>query len=169
LQGFIRKIDYDGVVSYVPDEDMTSNMKDIINLIGDKLILKGSEIEMKLLSGKDQFDEVMAYFQTCFSKGIFIMTLGDSGSLVIKCDENMLKIPAFKPRIVADETGAGDVYLAIFMYELINSKMTWEEVKHSAYLASAAASFLVEKKGPNGFETMKNVVKRVNQKNYTRD
>ena len=165
LQGFIRYINDDGEVSYIRDENIISNMVKIINLIGDRLILKGSEVEMKLLSNHKEYPKIMGYFKKFGNRAIFIMTMGEAGSLILKNGEN-LKIPAYKPKRVLDETGAGDVYLTIFLYELLNSDMTWEEIEKSAHLASAAASFLVEKKGPRGFEARKRIVKRVASKNY---
>ena len=166
LQGFIRYIDDNGEVSYVRDESIISNMIAIIDLIGDRLILKGSEVEMKLLSNHKDFQKIMDYFRKFGNKAIYIMTMGEAGSLILKNGENLLKIPAYKPKRVLDETGAGDVYLTIFLYELLNSDMTWEEIEKIAHLASAAASFLVEKKGPKGFETRKRILKRVASKNY---
>ncbi|MFW9945424.1 MAG: PfkB family carbohydrate kinase [Candidatus Odinarchaeota archaeon] len=166
LQGFIRHINNKGIVSYIWDENLIENMKSIINLIGDRLILKGSEIEMKLFSGNEDLDAVMNHFNIFDNNGIFIMTLGEAGSMVIKKGEEILRIPAFKAKKVIDETGAGDVYLAIFLYEFLNSDMSWRAIKKSAYLASAAASFLVERKGPDGFECKTKVLKRVKQKNY---
>ena len=94
------------------------------------------------------------------------MTLGEAGSMIIKYGQDLLRIPAFKPNNVKDETGAGDVYLAIFMYEYINSDKSWKSVNNAAYLASAAASFLVEKPGPAGFKSKKKVIDRVMGKNY---
>ncbi len=166
LQGFIRNIDDDGEVSYVRDEAIISNMIEIINLIGDKLILKGSEVEMKLLSNHTEPEKIMYYFKRFGNKAIYIMTMGEAGSLILKNGEKLLRIPAYKPKRVLDETGAGDVYLTIFLYELLNSDMTWEKIEKNALLASAAASFLVEKKGPKGFETRKRIFKRVASKNY---
>lgn len=166
LQGFIRKINSDGQVCYIPDEEIICNMKKIINLIGNKLILKGSEIEMKLLSGCEELYDVMHFFDQFDTGGIFIMTMGEAGSMIIKKGENLLEIPAFKPDKVVDETGAGDVYLAIFLYEFFLSNMSWKSVKSSAYIASAAASYLVEKKGPSGFKTKEKVLKRTLSKNY---
>ena len=165
LQGFIRYINDNGEVSYIRDENIISNMIKIINLIGDRLILKGSEVEMKLLSNYEEFPKIMGYFRKFENRAIFIMTMGEVGSLILKNGENLLKIPAYKPKRVLDETGAGDVYLTIFLYELLNSDMTWEEIEKSAHLASAAASFLVEKKGPRGFEARKRILKRVASKN----
>jgi len=166
LQGFIRHIDNNGGVSYVRDEDIVSNMIDIINLIGDRLILKGSEVEMKLVSNHKEPQKIMDFFTKFENKALYIMTMGEAGSLLLKNGERTLKIPAYKPKRVLDETGAGDVYLTIFLYELLNSDMTWDAVEESAHIASAAASFLVEKKGPKGFETKKRILKRVADKNY---
>jgi len=165
LQGFIRNIE-NGHVSIVRDEKIISNMERIVNLIGDKLILKGSEDEMKILSEKDDIYEAMDHFKYVEFKGIFIMTLGEAGSLIVKKGKNILKIPAFKSRGVVDETGAGDVYFAIFLYEFIQSDKTWQSIEKAAYLASSAASFNVEKTGPYGFETKEKVLERVKRKNY---
>ncbi|MHA1104619.1 MAG: PfkB family carbohydrate kinase [Promethearchaeota archaeon] len=167
LQGFIRKIDpEEGNVSYLFDEKLLANIKQMITLIGDKLILKGSENEMKLLSGKEDLFEVMEFFNGFDNEGVYIMTLGEAGSMITRQGEKILKIPAFTPDTVVDETGAGDVYLAIFLYEFYNSNFTWKAVENAALYASSAASFLVEKKGTNGSESMKKVFKRLCQKNY---
>jgi sugar/nucleoside kinase (ribokinase family) len=167
LQGFIRKIDENGKVSYIYEEKIISNMEQIINLIGDKLILKGSEEEMKLLSGENEdLDKIMRRFLNYEVNGIFIMTLGEKGSRIIKKGEKLLKIPAFKAKKVVDETGAGDVYFSIFLYEFINSDRSWKAIEKSANLASAAASFLVEKKGPAGFKRRQRVLRRLSRKRF---
>jgi sugar/nucleoside kinase (ribokinase family) len=166
LQGFIRNIDNQGKVSYIHDEEVISNMKRIINLVGKRLILKGSEVEMILLSGCNDLYDVMECFDQFETGGTFIMTLGESGSMIIKKGEKLLEIPAFQANKVVDETGAGDVYLAIFLYEFIQSNMKWNNVEEAAYLASAAASFLVEKRGPAGFKNKNSVIKRVKNQNY---
>ncbi len=166
LQGFIRNIDKSGNISYLPEEHTITNITKIINLIGDRLILKGSEIEMKMLSNLEYPDKIMNWCKVFNNNAIYIMTMGESGSMVIKCGEDLIKIPAYKPKRVVDETGPGDVYFAIFLYELFNSDMSWKKIEKIAHIASAAASFLVEKKGPEGFETKNKVLKRVRSKNY---
>jgi len=167
LQGFIRKIDDDGLVSYIQEKKIIRNMRKIIDLVGERLILKGSEVEMKLLAGgSEDLDDVMAHFEDFNLKGLYIMTLGEAGSMLIRHGEELLYIPAFTSRGVVDETGAGDVYFAIFLHEYINSDMSWSAVQKAAYLASSAASFLVEAIGTAGFETKEEVLKRVKQKNY---
>lgn len=94
------------------------------------------------------------------------MTMGEKGSMLTKKGEKILKIPAFKPRRVLDETGAGDVYFSIFLYEFIHSDKSWKTIEEIAYLASAAASFLVEKRGSAGFATKRAVLKRMKKKRY---
>ena len=165
LQGFIRKIE-NGHVSIERDEDIITNMEEIINLIGDKLILKGSEEEMKILSGENDIYKAMNHFDYFDFKGIFIMTLGEAGSLIVKKGEKILKIPAFQSSGVIDETGAGDVYFAIFLYELIISDKTWSSIEKAAWFASSAASFNVEATGPNGFQQKTHVQSRINKKKY---
>ncbi len=163
VQGFIRKFE-NGVVLFIRDKEIISKMKKIINLIGDRLILKGSEEEMKIISGKEEIYEAMEYYFKF--DGIFIMTLGEAGSLIVKRRKEVLKIPAFKSRGVIDETGSGDVYFAILLYEFIRSDKSWKSIEKAAYLASSAASFNVEKTGPYGFENKNLVLDRVNTKNY---
>jgi hypothetical protein len=167
LQGFIRSIDENGIVSYIYDEKIISNLVKIIDLIGDKLILKGSEEEMKLLANEyKDLHKVMNFFEKFDTKGIYIMTLGERGSLIYQKGNQILKIPAFTPKKVIDETGAGDVYFSIFLYEFLNTDKSWNAIENIGYLASAAASFLVEKKGPSGFGVKKKVIKRVKKKHY---
>jgi len=167
LQGFIRKIDEDGKVAYIYENEIISNMKKIIDLTGERLILKGSEEEMNLLAGEcDDLEKVMIHCNKYDNDGIYIMTLGDKGSMLTKKGEEILNIPAYKPRRVVDETGAGDVYFSIFLYEFIHSDKSWQAVKNAAYIASSAASFLIEKKGPAGFESKIRVLKRVKKAKY---
>ncbi len=167
LQGFIRKIDEHGKVAYIYENEIISSIKKIIDLIGDRLILKGSEEEMNLIAGEcDDYGKVMIHCNKYDNNGIYIMTLGEKGSMLTKRREKVLNIPAFKPKKVVDETGAGDVYFSIFLYEFIHSDKSWKSIKKAAFLASAAASFLVEKKGPDGFVSKEVVLKRIRKKKY---
>ena len=165
LQGFIRKFE-NGHVLVERDEKIVDNIEKIALLIGNKLILKGSEEEMKILSGENDIYKSMEYFNQSDIKGIFIMTLGESGSLIVKKGEKLLKIPAFRPYCVVDETGCGDVYFSIFLYEFIISDKSWKSIERAAYLASSAASFNVEQTGPVGFQSKENVKKRIESRNY---
>lgn len=166
LQGFIRKIE-NGHVSIEGDEKIIANMEKIIYLIGERLILKGSEEEMKILSGENDIYKAMNHFDYFDFKGIFIMTLGEVGSLILKKGEKILNIPAFQSSGVIDETGAGDVYFAVFLYEYIISDKTWNSIEKAAWFASSSASFNVEAMGPNGFQHKTHVQSRIDKKNIS--
>ncbi|MHA1725105.1 MAG: carbohydrate kinase family protein [Promethearchaeota archaeon] len=159
LQGFIRSFDAKGKVQLIREKRLLKKMDRIIRIIGDRLILKGSEEEIKFLTGLEDLNEIMNYFRKY--KGLFIMTLGEKGSLIVKGNSEVMKIPAFKADKVEDETGAGDVYFAIFLYEFLNSDKSWESIKKAGMLASVAASFEVEKKGPRGFKPKEMVLERL--------
>ncbi len=161
LQGFIRSFDTKGKVQLIREKRLLKKMDRIIRLIGERLILKGSEEEMKFLTGLKDLNEIMNYFRKY--KGLFIMTLGEKGSLIVKGNNDVIKIPAFKADKVEDETGAGDVYFAIFLYEFLNSDKSWEAIKKAGMLASVAASFEVERKGPRGFKPRELVLERLKQ------
>ncbi|MFX1395412.1 MAG: PfkB family carbohydrate kinase [Promethearchaeota archaeon] len=167
LQGFVRKTASNGKVSYIKNSIKLDKVKDIILKCGNRLILKGSEEEMKLLAGGgEDLVKIMTKFNNLDLKGLYIMTRGEEGSMLIKYGCNLLNIPAFKPKQVKDETGAGDIYLSIFLYEYFFSDRSWSSVRKAAFLASASASFLVEKVGPQGFKPKKKVEKRVKDRNY---
>ncbi|MFW9772810.1 MAG: PfkB family carbohydrate kinase [Candidatus Thorarchaeota archaeon] len=167
LQGFVRKIDENGKVSIVYDDNIVKNINKIIDEIGDKLILKGSEEDiMALANNQTDLSATMRNFKDFGMDGIFIMTRGEHGSLIYKKECEILQIPAFKPKKVVDETGAGDVYFSIFLYEFLRSDKSWMSIKSSAYKASAAASYLIEKEGLSGSETRKNVLNRVTKREY---
>jgi len=87
---------------------------------------------------------------------VFILTLGGMGSLIIKGNEFYF-IPSFKPRKVVDPTGAGDSYLATFLY--YNCLLKYDIID-SALLASCASSFVVEDFGPNGIAGEKELIRR---------
>lgn len=163
LQGFIRKINKRGRIKLERDNILLQRLSKIINLLGERLILKGSENEMKLVSDKEDWDNIMNFFKNY--KCISIMTLGESGSLICRRGEDVIRIPAYQSDQVVDETGAGDVYLAIFLYEFLNSDKSWTAVKKVAHLASSAASFDVEKKGVNGFKSKEEVKDRIKEEN----
>ncbi len=164
IQGFIRKIDNSGHISLRSDKEFKKKISYICDLIGENLILKGSEEEMSTLSGIK--DPIKSIKKLATSHSLIITTLGVKGSLIAKKGEDVIKIPAFRPTQVVDETGPGDAYMSIFMYEFLKSKKDWDSIRNAGFFASAGASFLVEKKGPIGFKSKDMVIKRIKNKNY---
>jgi hypothetical protein len=155
VQGFIREVDNNGKISL--SSEKAKDLFYFMELLDDRLILKGSEQEMKVLSDIGDFG---------VSDSLVITTCGKKGSVIRKRGEQVLKICAYKPRSVMDETGLGDVYGAIFVYEYLNSDKSWESVRRAGLTASSAASFLVEYPGPSGFVSKKKVIKRLENKKY---
>ncbi|MBN1800423.1 MAG: hypothetical protein JW891_02900 [Candidatus Lokiarchaeota archaeon] len=167
LQGFVREISENGSVSYTKNIKNLENLKNIVIKCGERLVLKGSEEEMKLVAGgSEDLSKIMSEFDKFDLKGIYIMTLGEAGSMLIRHGCDLLYIPAYRSDGVKDETGAGDIYLSVFLYEYFLSNKSWNSVKKAASLASASASFLVEKIGPKGFKSRKKIIKRVKRANY---
>ncbi len=164
LQGFIRKIDNSGQISLKYDKSFNKKISYISDLINDNLILKGSEEEMRTLSGIK--DPIKSIDKLTMNDSLIITTLGEKGSLIARKGEKIIKIPAFRSNLVVDETGAGDAYMSVFMYEFLKSSKDWESIKNASYLASAASSYLVEMKGPKGFQSKEMVLKRIKNKKY---
>ncbi len=164
LQGFIRKIDNSGQISLKYDKSFNKKISYISDLINDNLILKGSEEEMRTLSGIK--DPIKSINKLTMNDSLIITTLGEKGSLIARKGEKIIKIPAFRSNLVVDETGAGDAYMSVFMYEFLKSSKDWESIKNAGYLASAASSYLVEMKGPKGFQSKEMVLKRIKNEKY---
>ena len=164
LQGFIRKIDNSGQISLKYDKSFNKKISYISDLINENLILKGSEEEMKTLSGIK--DPIKSINKLTMNDSLIITTLGEKGSLIARKGEKIIKIPAFRSNLVVDETGAGDAYMSVFMYEFLKSSKDWESIKNAGYIASAASSYLVEMKGPKGFQSKEIVLKRIKNKKY---
>ena len=73
---------------------------------------------------------------------VVVVTLGSRGSVVYSRD-GRIRIPRVRPRKVVDVTGAGDAYRAGFYAGLSRGL----DLRRCGILASAVASFVVEKKG----------------------
>ena len=71
--------------------------------------------------------------------GTIITTRGELGSIISTPDAE-INIPAVKPKIVVDPTGAGDAYRG----GLISGLVRGQSIEHCARLGSVCASFAVE-------------------------
>lgn len=164
IQGFIRRIDDSGRIHLRKDDDFKEEISNIVELVDEMLILKGSEEEMQALSGID--DPTEAIKKLTVNNALTITTLGTNGSIISKIGKDIIKIPAYQSEQVVDETGAGDAYMSVFLYEFLKSSKDWESIKRAGHLASAAASFLIEGKGPKGFKSKEAVLERIETKKH---
>ena len=55
------------------------------------------------------------------------------------------------------------------MYEFLSSNKTWQSIENAGNLASVAASYLVEQKGPQGFQAKEKVLERYHKHEYISD
>lgn len=165
IQGFIRNFNPDGTISMNFNLKIIESMKKLIKLSSDRLIIKASEEEANYLGGESDIIKSTINLSN-LGEAVIISTLGQDGSIIKKRGEKMIHIPAFKPKCdIADETGAGDCYISVFSSELVNNSMNWETIKRAGYCASAAASFLLEKKGPYGVKSSSEINQRLAKKN----
>ncbi|MFB0544346.1 MAG: carbohydrate kinase family protein [Asgard group archaeon] len=155
-QGFLRMINPDGTVylECLIDFDEIMRYADI---------LSPSEEEAFAITKikRNNLDEIINVLKKK-QKGIFLITRGSEGSIVIDIKERkktVFKIPPCKPKKVVDTTGAGDAFLAAFIIKHLWS----EDVLQSARVASAATSFLIEEKGTSGFASLEQVETRLKE------
>jgi len=89
---------------------------------------------------------------------IVIVTMGMEGSKLL-FDGKLYHVPACKPRIVRDLTGAGDAFVGAFLAEYVTGKdPVW-----CACVGSASASFVVEGVGPEVFGENEEIYARAEQ------
>lgn len=145
-QGLLRRFNNDGKVSLHRINDLSFLEK--IN------VFKSSEKEVKVLAGKENVFEALRKVRE-HGANIAIATMSDKGSL-ISFNNKFFMVPAVKPKIFLDPTGAGDAFIGAFMAEYLRG----EDPLWCACVGSAAASFVIEKIGPRGFRGRREVYKR---------
>lgn len=145
-QGFVRRFDREGNV--LDQERLDVTMLRHID------ILKASEGELKIAMGIDDLWKA-AEAAAQFGPRIIIVTKGVKGALMLHSNVRY-EIPACKPRLVVDPTGAGDAFIGAFMAEYVRGKdPCW-----CVAVGSAASSFVVEGLGPSSFGSKDDVLKR---------
>jgi hypothetical protein len=162
IQGFIREFNDDGTIKTEPALSLIENMHKIFQYCGERLVIKASGEEINYVA---ENDDVIESTKLISNLGDFLVctTLGPDGSLIKRKGQKLIHIPAFLPvNGVVDETGAGDCYLSAFVCELLNSEdPNNTSLKRCGYIASSAASFNLEHKGPKGFGTFQDIIQRI--------
>ena len=112
-------------------------------------ILKIADNEILWLSGKDDYDEGIAWLQERFAIPVIFLTLGPEGSRIYFNGERR-DIPPFLQENTIETTGAGDTFCACMLDGILETGMdhlTMEKLVQSAVFASAAASLITTRKG----------------------
>lgn len=136
-QGFVRAFDKKGNMRLKPWK-ATQALTQID-------IYKSSSHEIRMVTRLKELPLAMREIRDYGAK-IVMVTRGMKGTILLVCDE-FYHIPACKPRVFRDPTGAGDAFIGSFLAEYLQGK----EPLWCACVGSAASSFVVEGIGPAVF------------------
>ena len=136
-------------ISYIFDPGQSIPMlsaEDLCSAIEGSRILISNDYELELIMSKTGLKKEDLLQRT----GAVIVTLGESGSKVIRPDCET-PIPAVKAKTVEDPTGAGDSFRGGLIRGLVHGK----SIEDAAKLGSVCASFAVECYGTQDYRFTK--------------
>jgi sugar/nucleoside kinase (ribokinase family) len=136
-QGFLREFDAHGNVKPKKPGDLS--------FLHDCDVFKSSVKELKTMTGSVKIGASMRKIRN-YGPKIILITMGRRGVLA-HVDEAFYHIPACRPSILRDPTGAGDAFVGAFLAEYLRET----EPLWCCCVGSAAASFVVEEVGPQRF------------------
>lgn len=136
-QGFVRTFDKKG--------DMRLKRWKANQALTQIDIYKSSSREIRTVTRLKELPLAMTEIRDHGAK-IVMVTRGMKGTILLVGDE-FYHIPACKPRVFRDPTGAGDAFIGAFLAEYLQGK----EPLWCACVGSAASSFVVEGIGPAVF------------------
>ena len=111
-------------------------------------ILKISDNEIQFVSGKEDYDEGIAYLQEAYHIPLILLTMGKEGSRAYykgKCVER----PGFAVKVI-ETTGAGDTFCGSSLNYIVEhgfEDLTEEQLGELLTFANAAAAIVTTKKG----------------------
>ncbi len=147
-QGFVRRFDSKGITQFAFWEDAGR----ILPLLD---IVKFSKREALTAMNCDSIDKAAQKILN-FGPEIVIITLGDEG-VVIRGKENLFIKPKTLPKRVLETTGAGDIFLGVFLLEYALTK----DVANSGNIATIAATKSTETTGLSRFVTRDTIEKDI--------
>jgi len=148
-QGFLRRFREDGTM-YLEGMGKPEILRGVD-------VFKASQHEIEAVTGESRPARAVRKIQQ-LGVEIVVMTRGPEGSLLY-VEGRLYQVPASKPKVVVDTTGSGDVFIGAFLAEYVKGK----DPLWCASAGSAMASFVVEKLGPRGFGSSKEVYERAAQ------
>lgn len=107
---------------------------------GDADIILGNEAEMTALFGTQDFDQSQTMAKA--NGRVFVMTRSERGSVIVQGDR-VVEQSADPVATVVDSTGAGDAYVAGFLYAYAND----ETLAAAAALGTRCAALAIQQVG----------------------
>jgi sugar/nucleoside kinase (ribokinase family) len=148
-QGFVREFNIDGNMHLKRWHD-----QQVLEQID---VYKSSQSEIRMVTSLADLQMAMEKIHDYGAK-IVVVTRGMKGSKLL-FEEKLYDIPACKPKIVRDPTGAGDAFIGAFLAEHVKGKdPVW-----CACTGSASSSFVVEGLGSEVFGEKKEIYARASK------
>jgi len=145
-QGFLRRFNDTGV--------MRLKRLNNISFLKQCDVFKSSIQEIEMITGTGKLGASVKKISECGVR-IVLVTMGRKGVLA-HFGEKFYHIPACKPKILKDPTGAGDVFIGAFLAEYIHGR----DPLWCCCVGSAAASFVIEEVGSQRFGGKNEVYER---------
>ena len=172
VQGLIRDFDEEGNLTLKKNSAIRPLILKMLKKFGSRMFFKASDKEALAVTQLGH-NELVKATEILGETGAYIFTtLGDKGLYFKAPNHPVIHFNAYSPKICADETGAGDCFMAILLLELANlnpEERTFEKITEIIRIASAGSSFLIEEKGPKGFQSKKTIISRITPQNEIRD
>lgn len=111
-------------------------------------ILKISDNEIQFVSGKEDYDEGIAYLQEAYNIPLILLTMGKDGSRAYYKGMRVER-PGFSVKAI-ETTGAGDTFCGSSLNYLVDhdfENLTEEQLGEMLTFANAAAALVTTKKG----------------------
>lgn len=128
--------------------DLDTAKENILELMGHCDILKISDNEIQWLSGKDDYDEGIAWLRERFDIPLIFLTLGKDGSRAY-CGSVRTEQAGFKMNTI-ETTGAGDTFFGSVLHHVLDKgwrQYTKEELDEMLRFANAAAALVTTRRG----------------------
>ena len=111
-------------------------------------ILKISDNELQWFSGKEDFDEGIAFLGKCYRIPLILLSKGPDGSSAY-ADGRRIDAAPFLQKATIETTGAGDTFCACVLNYVLDHglKLDDAQLKEMLTFANAAASLITTRKG----------------------
>ena len=122
--------------------------ENILELMGHCDILKISDNEIQWLSGKEDYDEGIAWLRERYDIPLIFLTLGKDGSRAY-CGDVRTEQAGFKMNTI-ETTGAGDTFFGSVLHHILTKGFrpyTKEELDEMLKFANAAAALVTTRRG----------------------